>query len=195
MIRLRVLSRAVGVVGTVLSSVASAQNPPPPGAQTPAAPLPPATKLEAFKPAAGTVVTVAYNELGGILGVSVDAREIRDNRGNVVRGVVVEVTQSQYREERAFVDADEIPELLRGIDALLEVKSNPTTYQKFEVRYSTKGELQLTAFGTTGGRTRYAIQAGRFTRAQAFTDEDGLRKLRAMFETAGQQLGAPARNN
>jgi len=99
------------------------------------------------------------------------------------------VTQSQYRDERAFIDTDELPELLKGIDALLGVKANPTTYKNFEVRYTTKGELQLTAFNS-GDRIRYAVQAGRITKAQAFVDEDGLRKLRTMFETASQQLGA-----
>ncbi len=153
------------------------------------APPPPATKVEAFKPAAGTVVTFGYNDLGSVSGISVDARELRDTKGNLVRGGAVEVTQSQYRDERAFIDSDELPELLKGIDALLGVKANPTTYKNFEVRYTTKGELQLTAFNS-GDRIRYAVQAGRITKAQAFVDEDGLRKLRTMFETASQQLGA-----
>ena len=30
---------------------------------------------------------------------------------------------SQYRKERSFVDADKIPELLKGFDALLEVSA------------------------------------------------------------------------
>ena len=174
-------------LGTVLFCVAaSAQAPTQPAVTS--APPPPATKIEAFKPAAGTVVTFGYNELGSVPGISVDAREIRDTKGNVARGVAVEVTQSEYRQERAFVDTDELPELLKGIDALLGVKTNPTTYQNFEVRYTTKGDLQVTAFNS-GARIRYAVQAGRITKAQAFVDEDALRKLRTMFETASQQLG------
>src|SRR6266480_2579366 len=58
--------------------------------------LPPATKLEGFRPAAGAVVTFAYNELGrvgGFLGVSVDVREMRDAHGAAVRGLVVEVRE------------------------------------------------------------------------------------------------------
>ena len=189
-------SRAIVLVPLVafFALRASAQAPPAAGAASAPSP-PPATKLEAFKPAAGTLVTMAYNELGSILGVSVDAREFRDVRGNVVRGIVVEVTQSQYREERAFIDADEIPELLRGIDALLEIKANPTTYENFEVRYTTQGELQLTAFGGASGRVRFAVQAGRVTRAQTFTDEDGMRKLRAMFEAASRLFATQPKAN
>jgi hypothetical protein len=176
-----------------LCVAAWAQVPAQPAAVT-SAPPPPATKVEAFKPAAGTLVTFGYNELGSVSGVSVDARELRDTKGNLVRGVAVEVTQSQYREERAFIDADELPELLKGIDALLGVKTNPTTFQNFEVRYTTKGELQVTAFGSAG-QVKYAVQAGRISTAQAFVDEDGLRRLRTMFETASQQLGTQPRKN
>jgi hypothetical protein len=39
---------------------------PNPVQQVPAAPLPPATKLEGFKPTAGSVTTLGYDELGRI---------------------------------------------------------------------------------------------------------------------------------
>jgi hypothetical protein len=162
-------------------------------AAPPSAPLPPATKLEAFKPAAGTLVTVGYNELGRVEGISVDVRELRGGQGSRVRGVVVEVTQSQYREERAFIDSDELGELVRGMDALLEIKSNPTSFESFEVRYTTKGELELTVFNSRSGIS-YAVEAGRIAEARVFVDEDDFRKLREMFATAQQRLNAPAAN-
>jgi hypothetical protein len=155
-------------------------------------PLPPATKLEAFKPAAGSLVTLGYDALGAIRGVSVDARELRDARGQVVRGLVVQVYQSEYREERSFVDADEIPELLRGIDALLAIQSNPTAFKSFEVRYTTRGELEITAYNTSDGNTRYAIEAGRGVKAQqlSWTILE-LQRFRSMVESASQRLQAP----
>jgi hypothetical protein len=157
-----------------------------------APPLAPATKLEAFEPAAGSVLTLGYSELGTIGSVSVDVREMRDGRAAAVRGLVVEVKQSQYQSEKAFVDADEIPELLKGIDALLDVHSNPTAFVQFEVRYTTRGKLQITAYNSTGNAIRYAVQAGRITHASTFVDEDGLRKLRGMFEAAQKKLSALA---
>jgi hypothetical protein len=167
----------------------SSQNPPP--AAPPAAPpLPPATRLEAFKPAAGTLVTFGYNELGSVGDVSVDAREIRGAQGTSVRGVVVEVTQSQYREERAFIDTDELDELLSGIDALLAIQSNPTGFQNFEVQYTTKGELQITAFSSRGGIS-YAVEAGRVTTARVFLNADNIRRLREMFAAAQTLLNTP----
>lgn len=66
-------------------------------------PPPPATKLEGFKPAAGSVVTLGYDELGNVAGVSVDVREVRDLKSPGARGLLVDITESQYRRERAFV--------------------------------------------------------------------------------------------
>ena len=182
------------VISTVCSlTLANAQAPTVPAA-APVPPPPPATKVEAFRPAAGSVITFGYNELGTIgYQVSVDARELSDARGVSVRGVAVTVIETQYRTEIAVVDADEIPELIRGMDALLAVKANPTRYENFEVRYTTKGELQLTVYGS-GNKVSYSVRAGRVTTARASTNEDGFRKLRGMFEAASQLFAAqPAR--
>jgi hypothetical protein len=158
--------------------------------QAPAAPLP-ATKMEGFKPAAGSVLIFGYDDLGSVDGISVDAREMRDAKGSGVRGLMVEITESQYRKERSFVDADEIPELLKGFDALLEVKTNPTPFKNFEVRYTTKGELQLTAFNTNNGSVMFAVQTGRITKAQRVgLGAADMQKLRGIFEAAAQKLAA-----
>jgi hypothetical protein len=165
--------------GTAAQAAAAAQAPPP------------ATKIEGFRPAAGSVVTFGYDELGSVTGVSVDVRELRDAKGGGVRGLLVEVTESEYRKERSFVDADEIPELLKGFDALLEVKENPTTFKNFEVRYTTKGDLQLTAFNSSRGTIMFAVQAGRTLKAQRVgLGVPEMQKLRGMFEAAQQKLGA-----
>jgi len=152
--------------------------------------LPPATKLEGFKPNAGTLVTLGYDELGGSL-ISVDVRELRGMKGPAVRGLVVEVYESQYRKERAFVDADEIPELLKGIDALMQVKTNPTQFKQFEVRYTTLGELQLTAYNGENGEVRYAVAAGRTLKAnRGGLKESDMVQLRKMFEGAAHKLAS-----
>lgn len=175
----------------VTSTAVVAQTLPMAPAASPTTQLPPATKIEGFKPAAGSVVTLGYDELGEIRGVSVDVRELRDasNRTAAVRGLLVEITESQYRKERSFVDAYEIPELLRGMDALLEVKSNPTSFSHFEVRYTTKGELRLTTFNS-GNDVSYAIEAGRGLKAQRFINADDMRRLKDMFTVAQTKLAA-----
>lgn len=178
------LMLAAGIAAA--SHNASGQAAPPTPAQQPPSP---ATRLEAFRPDAGTLVTVGYDELGRVNGVSVDVREMRAAGGGTVRGLVVEVTEGQYRQERSFVDADEVAELVRGLDALLQVTANPTSFQNFEVRYKTRGELQLTAFNTNTGIS-YSVRAGRITSAQRFVGADDMQKLRAMFVTAQNKLAA-----
>jgi hypothetical protein len=154
---------------------------------------PPATKIEAFTPTAGSVLTFGYDELGIVAGVSVDVREMRDTKGAGVRGLVVQVSESEYRKERSFVDADEIPELLKGFDALLEVKANPTQFKSFEVRYTTKGELQLTAFNSSRGNIAFAVQAGRVLKAQSIgLGVAEMQKLRGLFDAALQKLNTLA---
>jgi hypothetical protein len=149
------------------------------------------TKLEAFKPAAGSVLTVGYNELGEIGGVSIHAKELRDTKAGIARGLVVEVTESQYRKERSFVDVDELPELLKGADAVLAVKSNPTWFEQFEVRYRTRGDLQLVAFNNSRGMVSYALEVGRISNASAFLSEAEMHQVRAMSEAGMKLLGAP----
>ena len=178
---------ALLIVSGAWPSLAAAQ------ATQPVVPLqgiapPPATKLEAFKPAAGSLVTLAYDELGIVGLVSVDVRELRAAGRIVVRGLLVQVFESQYRIEPAFVDADEIPELIRGIDALLEVKSNPTSFKKFEVRYTTKGGLGMVAYNTDKDAIEYSIQAGRVTFARWSANQTEVRQFREMLATAQQKL-------
>jgi hypothetical protein len=122
-------------------------------------------------------------------GISVDVREMRDSKNATVRGLLVDVTESEYRQERSFVDADEIPELLKGFDALLEVKANPTQFKNFEVRYTTRGELQLTAFNANRGAVLYAVQAGRGVKAQKVgLRAQDMQTLRGLFGAASQKL-------
>lgn len=163
-------------------------------AAAPAPPPPPATKLEAFKPAAGTASVMAFTTVGKVQEIEVDAREVRDSKNVTVRGLVVAVTQNQYRAERAFVDVEEIPELLRGIDQILAVKENPSPgFKDFEVRYTTKGELRCVAF-SYAGKVRYSVEAGRVLRATRLIDEGEMREFRNLIANAMAVLtAAPAK--
>jgi hypothetical protein len=165
---MRAISRAVSI-GLILALPAAQAQVSPAAAlaqsQAQQQPLPPATKLEGFHPSAGSVVMFGFDDLGSTSGVNVEVRELRDTKGISARGLAVEVTQSEYRKERSFVDADEVAELLKGIDAVADVTANPTKLANFEVRYETRGGLQVTAFNS-GGRILYAIQVGRTLKAQ-----------------------------
>ena len=149
---------------------------------------PPPTKLESFEPTPGLIVTMGRDELGSIKGVSVDVREMRETGREPVRGLVVQATDTQT--ERSYIDADELPGLLKGIDSLLEVTTNPTQFQGFEVRYVTRGGLEITAFNRSS-QLLYTVQVGRLgtARKSGLTMSD-MRQLRELFATAAQKLAS-----
>ncbi len=152
---------------------------------------PPATKLEGFLPTPGSVVTVGHEEIGTIAGISVEVREIRDATGLAARGLVVRATDSQSRDTRSFVDVDELPDLIKGIDALLVVRANPTQLKSFEVHYATRGELEITTFNTGRGDVLYAVQTGTIRRGErSGLSVADLQRLRTFFELASQKLAA-----
>lgn len=176
-----------------LGSTAGAQNAPPPQQAPTTPPPPPATKLEAFQPTAGTLTTKGYNEISPrpALGLDVYAQELRNIKGQVARGLTVDVTQSEYRQGISFVDADEIPELLKGIDALLAIVANPTSFKNYEVRYRTRGELELVAFNSGNAPDpSFAIYAGRVSQARKFINRDTMIKFRAAIAAAEAVLNS-----
>jgi hypothetical protein len=201
--RMRILAAAAFGVCSVIPAVSTfAQTA---AAQAAAAQpeLPPATKLEAFRPGAGSILVLGYDDLGHDSGISVDVREMRDAKNSSARGLVVEVTESQYRQQSSFVDADEIPELLKGFDAVLDVKTNPTQFKNFEVRYKTQGGLQLTVsndsrratiFGVSAaanGKILYSVQAGRaLTAERVGLSATVMQNLKGIFEAAQQKLNS-----
>lgn len=191
---MRTIAR-VGVVVSIVwcvmlaTPVAAQSTDPPPPPTVMAPPLAPATRLEGFRPATGSVLTLGYDDLGDVGGVSVDVREMRDTQGGRVRGVVVEIRESPSLREQSFVDADEIPELLNGFDALLAITANPTQFRSFEVRYATKGEFEMTASSTRNRGILYSVEVGRLLKARrAGLNAGELHQLRTLFEAASQKL-------
>ncbi|MEO6235944.1 MAG: hypothetical protein ABIQ52_03035 [Vicinamibacterales bacterium] len=175
---------------SMTAGVAAAQNAPAaPSPMLMAPALPPATMMEAFQYPVGTLFTVGYDDLGEVAGISVEVREMRDARGRRVRGVVVEVTSGQTGREQALIDAEEIPDLLKGFDAMLEIRANPTQFRNFETRYATKGELILSANSSRNRGVLYAVEAGRLGKARRGGLTGGeMHQLRVLLEAASQKL-------
>ena len=167
-------------------------------------PLPPATLIEGFRAPVGAVVTVGYEVLGEVAEISVDARELRDSTGGRVRGVVVEVTEDekapqqsaprqsasrQSASQQAYIDIDELPDLLRGIDDLLTVTENPTQFRNFQMYYATRGDLELTAASSRNRGVVYSVQVGRLAKARREGLTAGeLERFRTLIEAASQRL-------
>ncbi len=136
---------------------------------------------------------MGHEGVGRVGGASLEVRDMRDGKGASVRGLVVRVTDGK-REELAYIDLDEMPALLKGIDALLNVTENPTPLMSFEVSYSTRGLLSVSVGNPNGpnGPIAYRVQAGRYpwTRVSTGLGGTGIRRLREFFEIGQQKLSA-----
>jgi hypothetical protein len=155
--------------------------------------------MEGFLAPVGALVTVGHEVIGEVAEISVDARELRESTGGRVRGVVVEVTEDEKApqqsaarpsgSQRSYIDADELPDLLRGIDQLLSVTGNPTPLRNFEMYYATKGDLEIRASSSRNRGVVYSVQAGRLARARRDGLTGGeLREFRTLIEAASQRL-------
>lgn len=152
-------------------------------------PPPPATALEAFRAEPGEILTTSYEDLGDVAGVFVEAREMRDTQGSRVRGVVVTIADRQGDAQQAYIDADELPALMKGFDALLNITVNPSgEFRNFDMRYVTKGELVLSASSTRQRGVVYGVETGRVLRSRRTLNGGEFHLLRTLVEAAQQKL-------
>lgn len=149
------------------------------------------TRMENFAPLAGSVVVFGYDLLGEVAGVSLEVREILDDKGGRAKGALVTVKQDQYQTQNSFIDEDELPELIKGFDAILSVKQNPTSFKFFEVKYTPRGEFQLIAFNNQNGFLVYGVKAGRGGGAQVFNlQAQHIQRIKDLFEKAETKLNS-----
>src|SRR5260221_3017132 len=89
-----------GVTTLLLAGPVAAQTPAqstaPPAPIIFGPPPPPATALEGFRAGPGAILTVAYEDLGEVADVFVEAPEMRATLCGRVRGVVVPITDKKH---------------------------------------------------------------------------------------------------
>jgi hypothetical protein len=126
-----------------------------------------------------------------VTGIRIDAVEMRE-MGNVSRakGVVVGLREGgeRPRENRAFVDYEEIDSLLNAIDAISRVDETMTKLAGFEAKYRTLGDLEINVFRQTRSGTAVIITTGICDNARANLSLDDLAKVRAMIHEAKTRL-------
>jgi len=154
--------------------------------------LPPATGLETFQPyGLDAILTVGHEILGAIAKarVFVEVRDMRDTKGNMAGGAALHIIESGTRDERAFIDVDELPGLLRSLEALLKYTANPTGLKRFEARFTSRGNLSFVAYSNSTGAIEYALQVNKVPLATIPNIESGdMLKLHALLEQALQKL-------
>ena len=154
------------------------------------APLP-ATKLEGFRPEAGSILTAGFEGLGAIgrSRVFVEVRDLRDSKGNTAGGVTINLIEGPSRNERAFIDVDELPGVLGSLDTLLKISANPTQFKRFESRFVTRGNLSFVAYSNSTGAIEYALQVHEVPLATIQNIESvEMLRLRELLDQALQKL-------
>ena len=156
-------------------------------------PLEPRTKLEALEDRYSAVIIKGFTRITTIEmhNVRVDAVEMRE-MGNVSRakGVAVVVREGGERpkQDRAFVDYEEIEPLLNAIEAISRIDETTTKLPGFEAKYRTLGDLEITVFRQTRSGTAVIMTTGVCESGRATLSLDDLAKVKAMIQEAKTRL-------
>lgn len=156
-------------------------------------PLEPRTKLEALDDRHSAVIIKGFTQVTTVEvpGMRIDAVDMRE-MGNVSRakGVIVVLRQGgeQPRENRAWVDYEELDPLLNAIDAVSRIDETATKLPGFEAKYRTLGDLEITVFRQTRSGTAVIITTGICDHTRARLTLDDLAKVRALIQEAKTRL-------
>jgi hypothetical protein len=158
-------------------------------------PFEPRTKLEGFEERYAALIVKGFNQIATVEvnGVRVDALELRD-LGNSTRalGIVIALREvaERPRENRAFIDYEEINPLLNNLDAVARVNETITKFVSFEAHYRTLGDLEVRVFRQTSRGTAVTISTGVCDQVTQSLTLDELAKFRAMIVEAKDRLDA-----
>lgn len=158
-------------------------------------PIEPRTKLEAFDGRYDVVLikgftqVAAFNAGGG--DVRVDAVELKEP-GSTSRamGLVVAVREAgeRPRDNRSFIDYEEIDSLIRAIETMARVGETVTRLTGFEARYRTHGDLELTVFRQSRTGRAATLTCGICEKTTVLLTLDELERLKGILLEAKTKL-------
>ena len=152
----------------------------------------PKTKLEAFVAQDGAVIVQGFSKIGEVKGqystsVVVESKELTNaSSGKKEHGITFEVRETRpERDHTSYVDYDEIPSLIKGLEYIAKVDKSATPFDNFQADYRTRGDLQISTYSTDGGaKIAAAVSSGTIGRTRAFLTLRDLDSLRTFVETA-----------
>ncbi|CAN5832003.1 hypothetical protein BH18ACI4_BH18ACI4_07280 [soil metagenome] len=158
-------------------------------------PLEPRTKLETIEGRYETVLikgftqVAVFNARGGE--VRVDAVELKE-AGSATRalGIVVAVREAgeRPRDNRSFVDYEEIEPLTRAIESIARVNETVTKLTGFEARYRTSGDLEFNVFRQSRSGTAATLTSGICEQTTVLLTLDELERLKGIVLEAKARL-------
>jgi len=158
-------------------------------------PLEPRTKLEALEWRYESVLIKGFSQIATLnargADIRVDAIELKDvGAATRALGIVIALreTDDTPRENRAFIDYDEIDRLLRALDSIARVNETVTKLAGFEARYRTLGDLEIVVFRQARSGTAASFSAGLCDRVTGLITLDDLDRLKAHIVEAKTRL-------
>lgn len=158
-------------------------------------PLEPRTKLEEIDGRyervliKGFTQVAVFNARGG--DVRVDALELKEV-GSPARalGIVVAIREAgeKPRENRSFVDYEQIDSLIKAIESIARVSETVTKLTGFEARYRTPGDLELNVFRQSRTGTAAALTSGICEKTTVLLTLDELERLKGIILEAKARL-------
>ncbi len=158
-------------------------------------PVEPRTKLEAIDAGYERVLIKGFSQIatldvrGG--DIRVDAVDLKDaTASRRAIGIVVSLKESaeRPRENRSFIDYEEIDRLLRALESIARVNETATKLTGFEARYRTLGDLEISVFRQSRSGTAAALSTGICDRITVFLTLDELEKLKGIILEAKARL-------
>lgn len=158
-------------------------------------PVEPRTKLEAIEWEYERVLVKGFSQIATFTArdveVRVDAVELKDTAtATRAIGLVIALreTGENPRENRSFVDYDEIDRLLQGLTAIGRVNESVTKLAGFEARYRTLGDLEFLVFRQSRSGIAASVTSGICERVTAPLTLDDLDRLKAHIVEAKTRL-------
>lgn len=171
-------------------------------------PFEPRTKLEALESRYERVLLKGFSQVANLnvrgVVVRIDAVEMKDSSSSPSRtlGIVVSLRglgesragesrspNDTPRENRSYVDYEEIDPLIKGLESVARVNEAITKLASFEARYRTLGDLEAVVFrqGRASG-TAASLSSGICEKVTAYLTLDELETLKAHIIEAKARL-------
>jgi len=158
-------------------------------------PLEPRTRLEAMESRYERVIAKGFTQYATLIvrGVEIrlDAIEMKDAADSSrALGLVIALRElgEDRRENRSFIDYEEIDRLIKGMESVARVSEGITKLAGFEGSYRTLGDLEINVFRQTRSGTAASLSCGICDRVTGTLTLDELDKLRGHLIEAKARL-------
>jgi len=158
-------------------------------------PLEPRTKLEAIDARYERILIKGFSQISNLDvrggDIRIDAVELKDPVAPArATGIVVAIREAteNRRENRSFLDYEEIDAFIKALDAVAKVNETATQLTGFEARYRTRGDLEVNVFRQSRSGTASSLASGICDRVSVFLTLDELNKFRGIILEAKTRL-------